>query len=85
MKSKPPFNIEALITRERQRWQRDRLLAPNALRDFVQLTAEAFGDLRRKYYSPADLVAEMQRNAFRRHRRKAAPRMGPPGSRQASR
>lgn len=72
LKSNSTINPEALVTRERRRWQREHLLAPNALRDFVQLTTETFGDLRSKYYSPADLAAEMQRRALRFRRRKEA-------------
>jgi hypothetical protein len=59
MKANRPLNVGDFVKRERQRWHDEHLLAPNALQDFPKLTAKAFRHLRRRYFSPADLVAEM--------------------------
>ena len=53
------FEGEQFVRRERQAWRKNRLLRPNALRDFQRLTDRAFRTLRRKYFSPADLLREM--------------------------
>ena len=53
-----------LVIAERRRWQDNHLLAPGALRDFQQLSDEAFSSMRDKYYRPADLIADVQ---LRRH------------------
>jgi hypothetical protein len=49
-----------LVRDERRNWRDQRLLAPRALRDFQKLSDEAFDSMRRKYFCPADLVAEMR-------------------------
>jgi len=45
---------------DRRGWRDDALLAPGALLDFQQLCDDAFQSLRRKYFRPADLIAEMR-------------------------
>jgi hypothetical protein len=57
---KPAFLDGRCITVERRNWGDNHLIAPNALRDFQKLSDEAFLSLRRKYFSPADLVAKMR-------------------------
>src|SRR5580704_16599577 len=71
MSKKESINLAKLVRDERQKWQDDHLLAPGALRDFQKLSDEAFHLLRRKYYRPADLVAEMR---LRRRLRINVPR-----------
>jgi hypothetical protein len=56
-----------LVLAERRRWQDNHLLAPGALRDFQQLSDEAFFSMKGKYYRPADLIADMRR--FRHYER----------------
>jgi hypothetical protein len=60
MSKKESINLGKLVRDERQKWQDGHLLAPGAFRDFQKLCDEAFRSLRRKYYRPADLVAEMR-------------------------
>ena len=59
MKANRPLNVGDFVKLERQRWHDEHLLAPNALHDFPKLTAKAFRHLRQRYFSPADLAAEM--------------------------
>ena len=62
-----------LVQAERSSWQENHLLAPGALSDFQKLSDEAFLSMRRKYYRPADLIAEMRsrRNSRTKARRPA--------------
>jgi hypothetical protein len=53
-------DVGQLLKQERHIWRERHLLAPRALRDFSKLTDECFR-LRRKNFSQADLVAELNR------------------------
>ena len=53
------LDIAKFVRLERATWRNKNLLAPHALKDFQKLTDETFHDLRSKYFTPADLVAEM--------------------------
>ncbi len=64
MRANRPLNVGDFVKLERQRWRDEHLLAPNALHDFPKRTAKAFRHLRQRYFSPADLAAEM--NLIRR-------------------
>jgi hypothetical protein len=47
----------------------------NAQSDFQKLTDEAFHELRQKYFSPADLVAEMAARRSSNRKPKSAMRL----------
>ena len=46
------------VSLERRAWAETHLLATNASVDFQKFTDETFRNLRRKYFSPADVTAE---------------------------
>jgi hypothetical protein len=53
-----------LVRAERRRWHENHLLAEGALNDFQKLSDEAFRSMKRKYYRPTDLIADMQSRRF---------------------
>jgi hypothetical protein len=61
MPKNQPADIAIFIRDERRKWQNNHLIAPGALRDFQKLSDEAFILMRRKYFSPAELISEMRR------------------------
>jgi len=60
MRKNELVDIAKFVRDERKEWENSHLIAPSALRDFQKLSDEAFLLMRRKYFSPADLVAEMK-------------------------
>ncbi len=51
------------VSSERRAWREKHLLGSNASRDFQKFTDEAFRELRRRYFSRADLAAEMKQRS----------------------
>jgi hypothetical protein len=74
-------DIAKFVRSERAMWRDKNLLAPYALKDFQKLADETFVDLRNKYFTPADLVAEMvaRKDAKTRKRKR---RLAGPDNRQ---
>jgi hypothetical protein len=60
MRKNELVDIAKFVRDERKEWENSHLIAPSALRDFQKLSDETFLLMRRKYFSPADLVAEMK-------------------------
>jgi hypothetical protein len=48
---------------ERRAWAETHLLATNASADFQKFTDETFRNLRRRYFSPADVTVETKRRS----------------------
>ena len=63
MKAKGAGNSLGFIRLERRAWAENHLLAANASVDFQQFTDESFRKLRREYFAPADVVAEMEQRS----------------------
>jgi hypothetical protein len=79
------IDVAKFVRLERATWRNKNLLAPHALRDFQKLTDETFLDLRSKYFTPADLVAEMAARKEPKTRKKRKKRLVGPENRQAIR
>jgi hypothetical protein len=78
------LDIAKFVRLERATWRDKNLLAPHALKDFQKLTDETFLDLRGKYFTPADLVAEMAARKDAKARNRKGRVVGP-DNRQATR
>lgn len=63
MKAKGAGNSLGFIRLERRAWAENHLLATNASVEFQKFTDESFRKLRREYFSPADVVAEMEQRS----------------------
>jgi hypothetical protein len=51
------------VSLERRAWAKTHLLATNASVDFQKFTDEIFYNLRRRYFSPADVAAEKKQRS----------------------
>jgi hypothetical protein len=60
MSKKEILDPSELVRSDRRSWRDDELLASGALLDFQKLCDDAFQSMRRKYFRPADLIAEMR-------------------------
>ena len=66
MSKKEILDPSELVRSDRRSWRDDELLASGALLDFQKLCDDAFQSMRRKYFRPADLIAEMRLRKRRR-------------------
>jgi hypothetical protein len=60
MSKKDIVDLREFLRDDRRNWRDEELLAPGALLDFQKLCDDAFQSMRRKYFRPADLIAEMR-------------------------
>jgi hypothetical protein len=60
MSKKEIIDPRELVRNDRRNWRDEELLAPGALLDFQKLCDDAFQSMRREYFRPADLIAEMR-------------------------
>jgi hypothetical protein len=60
MSTKRIIDLSDFVRDDRRNWRAHELLSPGALQDFQTLTDDAFQSMRRKYFRPADLIAEMR-------------------------
>jgi len=63
MKAKRARSSLGFVRLERRAWAENHLLATNASAQFQRFADETFRKLRRGYFSPADVVAEMNNAA----------------------
>jgi hypothetical protein len=63
MKAKRALSGLGFARLERRDWAENHLLATNASAQFQKFADETFRKLRRRYFSPADLLAEMNNAA----------------------
>ena len=82
MTKKEIFDPNELVRNDRRSWREDELLASGALVDFQKLCDDAFQSMRRKYFRPADLIAEVR---LRKRLRIKMPMRRKSNTRQASR
>jgi hypothetical protein len=62
MTAKRERSSASFVSLERRAWAETHLLATNASVDFQKFTDETFHNLRRRYFSPADVTAETKRS-----------------------
>jgi hypothetical protein len=61
MRANSQLETAKLVAGERAQWRDQKRLRSGSLNDFQKLADETFLELRRKYFSPADLIAELKR------------------------
>jgi hypothetical protein len=69
------MDTERLVRVERQQWRKQHKLSSDSLSDFQKLADEAFHELRQKYFSPADLVAELVARRLSNRKRRSIRRV----------